>query len=353
MKKRFKLLVVAIAVLFSASSVAQIAVALHGEEQVTFYYTSSGFSDAVAAASEGDTIYIPGGIFPVYNLEINKKLHVFGVGHSPNVNSSTGRTQINGNIVFTNGADFGSISGLFVNGNVSIGSTNANQTVSNITIHRCHINGTLKLTHDGDPAKMGSNITLTQNIIGALNGQMIRNSLIRQNVIGRLFYFSDNNLFVNNIIQRTSEYFSWGYSGINGSTFRNNIFVSVMYTNLETGGYNNCKFHCNVFVPDVNLGSSNSSDTYPNLFNQLVESVFVGYDGVVAFSYDYNFWLNDDFAGKNFGTDGTDVGIFGTVTPFKADFLPVIPYIKSHSISTDSDVDGKIEVIIEVEAQQY
>ena len=353
MKRFIKLLLLTVGISVSGGSVAQTAVALHGSEQITFFYSASGFSEAVAAASPGDTILVPGGIFPVSDLEINKQLVIYGVGHSLVPNQSTGRTQINGNILLTNGADYSELSGLFINGNLSFGSSNANQTVSNVTIHRCYINGNLKLTHDGDVNKMGSNIVLTQNVIGILNGQMIRNCLIRQNIIGRLFYFSDNNLFQNNIIQRTSEYFSWGYSGVNGSIFQNNIFINVSYTNLQTGGYTNCKFHRNVFLADVTLGNTNTEDTYPNLTNQLIESVFVNYDGAVDFSYDYDFNLKDGYPGKSFGIDGTDVGIFGTSTPFKVNHLPLIPHIISRSISTESDVNGKIEVVIEVEAQQY
>jgi hypothetical protein len=337
---------------FTTSIMAQQTVALQSNGSVTIFPNTGGFTNAVAAASDGDTLYLSGGLFSVSNLMIDKKLTIYGVGHALEHNTATGITQINGNIYLVSGADFSYISGLFVNGNMFIGSNTNNQNVSSVFIMRCYINGTLQLTHDGNEERMGSNLILMENIIGALNGNHIRNCLIKQNIIVRLFYFRDGNQFINNIILRTSEYFSFSYSNINGSHFENNIFINTAYSNLETGGYRNCYFHQNAFVANATFGSTNSTGVYQNLVNQDVSGIFVNYDGASAFSYDYDFNLQESFAGKDFGKDGYDIGIFGTAIPFKANMLPVIPHIKSQTIATSTDEDGSLQINIEVEAQQ-
>jgi hypothetical protein len=342
---------VIILLFFANSGIAQQTVALHSNGEVTFFPNSSGFVAAVSAAADGDTIYLPGGIFPVSNLTISKKLTIFGVGHAAENLIATGITQINGDIYLLTGADFSYISGLFVNGNVYVGSTSANQNVFNVTIKRCHINGMLRLTADGSLTNMGSNFILLENVIGTLNGQHIRNCLIRQNIIGRLYYFRDNNQFINNIIIRTSEYFSGNYSLINGSHFENNIFIHLTYNNLEPS-YSNCTFHQNAFVPNATFGTTNTTNTFQNIVNQDINTIFVNYDGAAVFSYDHDFNLKEGFAGIGYGKDGYDVGIYGTSVPFKASMLPQIPHIKTQIIATSTDQDGKLQVNIEVEAQE-
>lgn len=330
---------------------AQQTVALHSNGEVSFFPNSNGFVLAVAAASDGDTLYLSGGIFPVANLLIDKKLIIYGVGYAPQQTTATGITQINGSIYLISGADHTQMSGLFINGNLFVGTTALNQNVSNVLVKRCYINGMVRLTHDGNETHMGSHFTLLENIIGVLNGNHIRNCLIRQNIIERLYYFRDNNLFVNNIIMRTSEYFSFSYSNINGSHFENNIFIQTTYSNMETGGYTNCTFHQNAFVSNASFGSTNSIGVYENLVSQDVNTIFVNYDGALAFSYSYDFNLDENFAGKNYGKDGYDIGIFGTSVPFKASMLPEIPHISSQTIAPSTDQDGNLQIQIEVEAQ--
>jgi len=350
MKPKFLLSVIAF-LLLATSGMAQQTVALHSSGTVTFFPNSNGFTNAVAAAADGDTIYLSGGIFPVSTINIDKKLTIFGVGHAPEYTHATGITQINGTINLISGADFSYLSGLHINGNLQVGTTTQNQNVSGVIIRRCHINGMLRLTHDANENQMGSGFTITENIINVLNGNHIRNCLIQQNVIARLYYFRDNNLFRNNIILRTSEYFSWSYSNISGSHFENNIFINTQYSNFETGGFTHCTFHQNAFVANASFGSTNSTGTYQNLTNQDFNGIFVNYDGASAFSYDYDFNLQESFAGRGYGKDGYDIGIFGTVIPFKANTLPAIPHIKSQTIAPSTDQDGNLQIKIEVEAQ--
>lgn len=334
--------------LFITGVQAQQSAALHSNGTISYFYSSAGFTEAVTAASPGDSIYLSGGIFPVSNLVIEKKLVIYGTGHAPESNVATGITQINGTIRLLSGADYSELQGLFINGSLLVGSNATNQNVQNVLIHRCHINNVTQLSFDGNPAQIGSNFTLTENIFHHLRGGGIRNCLISNNIIMNLDWFNDNNLFQQNIITRAAW---WNAGALDGCIFRNNIIGGLVYTMMETGGIRNSTFHQNVFIQEVEFGSTNSQGTFSNLQKQAYNTLFVNYDGVVSFKYSYDFNLLNDSPAKAYGVGGTDPGIFGGANPFKSNMLPNTPHIKSQSISPSTDNQGKINVIIEVEAQ--
>ena len=341
--KQFITLFVFALVMGSGSAMGQTTVALHSATGVTIFQ-GNAFATAVQQAQSGDTIYLSGGQFGVTHLDINKRLTIFGVGHSPSQTAATGHTQVNGDIRLLSGVDQSFISGILFNGNIFVGTTAANQAVSNVIINRCHIMGALRLAHDGAAANLASNFLITENIIHILNGGHTRNHLIRQNVIlGNIHSFRENNLFQNNVIMHAHS--------ITGSTFINNVNLQG-WGHLENSGITLSIFHQNVFVPNIHITNTNTQGVHTNLVNQPLANIFVNYTGQTTYSDALDFNLRPEFAGNNFGTDGTDVGIFGTSTPFKANYLPVVPHIKSKTIAPQTDAAGKLSVQIEVEAQR-
>ena len=56
--------------------------------------------------------------------------------------------------------------------------------------------------------------------------------------------------------------------------------------------------------------------------------------------------------GHNAGNDGTDVGIYGTSTPYKDGGIPFNPHIQSASIINSPDGSGNLRVNIKVAAQR-
>jgi len=343
--KQFVTLFVFALMLGAGTAVGQQTVALHSATGVRIF-TGNAFATAVQQAQAGDTIYLSGGVFTVSDLVINRRLTIFGVGHSPAQTAATGHTQVNGDIRLLSGADHSFISGIFVTGNIRVGSTAANQAVSNVTIRRCRIGGTLLLAHDPNAANLPSQFYIAENIIQTIHGNLTRNHLIRQNVIlNDMGHFRENNFFKNNIIRHAHN--------VTGSKFINNVFLTISWQmSLEADGITLSLFHQNVFVPNISVTNTNSQGTHTNLVNQPLANIFVNFTGQTTFSDEFNFDLKPEFAGNNFGTDGTDVGIFGTSTPFKANYLPVVPHIKSKTIAPQTDAAGKLSVQIEVEAQR-
>jgi hypothetical protein len=96
-------------------------------------------------------------------------------------------------------------------------------------------------------------------------------------------------------------------------------------------------------TPNVNAQDNNSLNN--EITKEPYADVFV--DATAA---DYH--LKDACSGKNAGTDGTDVGIYGTSVPFKENRLPSIPNFSLKAISPETDATGKLPVNIVVDAQE-
>jgi hypothetical protein len=120
-----------------------------------------------------------------------------------------------------------------------------------------------------------------------------------------------NATIVNNIIYSSSSYYN-NNSGNHYCNFTKNLFYS----------YNNYQFLANFL--DNSSDNNTFNTTYGNIINQ--NPSFVKYtinDPLGSYSTSnppsgpfIDFHLNNDSPGKNYGTDGTDIGIYGGTTPF-------------------------------------
>ena len=65
-----------------------------------------------------------------------------------------------------------------------------------------------------------------------------------------------------------------------------------------------------------------------------------------------NYRLKSTSLGHNAGTDGTDIGIYGGVFPWKDGSMPSNPHIISKTIPGTTDASGNLNVNIKVEAEK-
>jgi hypothetical protein len=70
-----------------------------------------------------------------------------------------------------------------------------------------------------------------------------------------------------------------------------------------------------------------------------------------SFSYTNNYHLKTTSNGHNAGNDGTDVGLYGTLIPYKESAVPFNPHISSKTIGTVTTPTGTLNVDIKVSAQ--
>ncbi|MFZ1289230.1 MAG: hypothetical protein WAR79_04040, partial [Melioribacteraceae bacterium] len=199
-----------------------------------------------------------------------------------------------------------------------------------------------------------------ENIIQGYNynvgsGNFVKNCYFTNNIFesaspgfNNVGHFS-NCLFKNNIFlfqyQCDQNYCYYPiYSPI--STFENNIFIS---SSGATNGTSTSIYNNNLFVENWTpsacgcLGSN-------NINNQSQASIFVNQSGNI-FNYSQDYHLQVSCPGKNAGTDGTDVGIYGGMSPWKDGSLSQNPHIQFKQIAGATDQNGNLKINIKVKAQ--
>jgi hypothetical protein len=340
-----------------------IPVSLHSQNYIAVQHGSiltqyTTLDAAITGAEAGDFIFIPGGNYTL-STNINKKLFIYGAGHYPDSTSVTNETKVESSATMVSGANEGLISGVHITGTVKFGTSSSNQIVNNYTIQRCKIDGDLKLSFDGTTTTLSNNFYISENIIlGILYGGNSQTVIVEKNIFENyIINFQSGGTFRNNIFfyyhwyYGFSDFSVFGYdaaSSIKNCLFENNIILdhAPLYCTPPTTYLQNCIFNNNLFIYSqafpyqTNIGSN-------NIVNQTQSSIFVNQSGNI-FSYSHDYHLKSTCLGKNAGTDGTDIGIYGTGQPYKAGAVPANPHIRQKIITTQNN---QINVNIKVAAQ--
>jgi hypothetical protein len=113
----------------------------------------------------------------------------------------------------------------------------------------------------------------------------------------------------------------------------------------------NCIFNNNLFVQNINfpIGTNLGSN---NIVNQNPSSIFINQSGT-TYNYEQNYHLQPTCPGKNAGTDGTDIGVYGGMFPWKDGSLPPNPHVQYKNIQQSTDQNGNLNVNIKVAAQDH
>ncbi len=334
MKKR--LILTIISLVFSFIKVnAQAPIVRQNGSTIAFYNTIPA---AVTAANNGDTIYIPGGSWNISgSLFINKTLHIFGTGHNPDSAQASGVTLLTGNIILLQGCSNGSLWGLYTTGDLVYNLPS--DTIVNYSIRRCRFTQAL----------LSNNFSL-----GLIAENVFNYTVSSQNGS------ASNNVFVNNIFGNCV--YSWGQ----GNNFKNNLFLSP--TPCGPGSITNCLFENNILLASGIMSTSVNSIfnnnlfvdniTFPsgtnigsnNIVNQVQSSIMVNQSGA-TYNYSHNYHLQATCPGVNAGADGTNIGVYGGLFPWKDGSLPPNPHIQSKNISGTTDQNGNLQINIKVKAQ--
>ncbi|NUQ24312.1 MAG: hypothetical protein HUU34_10175 [Saprospiraceae bacterium] len=310
---------------------AQKLIAVH-HQGIASYHTD--INAAYNAAVNGDTMYLPGGSFNGFDL--NKSLTLIGVGYHPDSTSATGPTILS-HLSLGDAADDSYITGIFFTSHIG-----CYGNISGVTLSRCFLNQGIAFFNN----VQYSNWIISENWInissayGAsiyLQSGGASNFLISNNVIkGYCYSFTSseisNNIFLNPPTL-TATY----------SIVKNNVFISN-YANYSNNcqGYNNLNAGVNG-GPDAggNTGANNYLDDVP------LPTVFVNYSTS-------NTFFQNDFHVINpayLGNDGTPVGIYGGVFPWKEGGLPSTPHIRAKIINASTNPDGTLHINVVVKAQ--
>lgn len=325
------LILTSIILVLGLGASAQNLIAVQNGGTPSFYQQ---VDDAITNAQNGDTIFIPGGTWNV-SRQIDKELHFIGVGHHPDSTRATFATTLIGKLLLKTAASHGSITGVYLNDYISTDSEDVdyysisrchikngfyfNSTTSNFTILECVLEGIFTAYNTSFSA---INFSFFNNIIGAGSGYIVFDNSIYRNNIFLQNPYSRYSLFENNVFVLSN-----GMWACENSTAKNNLFNnSFIHESGTNVGYNNFQFYdlSTIFI-DANV--------YP-------------------FNYPNEYRLQPSSPGLNVGTDGTDIGIYGGIFPWKEGSVPFNPHFKRFEVSPSTDANGNLNVNIKVAAQE-
>lgn len=340
------LLIFLLAVGLTFSVNAQSVYTVQGETGTSSYSTLTA---AVAGASAGDYIYLPGGTVSVSDLIIDKQLHLIGAGHYPEATTATGPTHLSGAINFVSGAEFSSIQGVYLTHDINFGTYDSNDNISNVLISRCNLkNVHLGVYHNN--YSDASNVHIKDCIIrdnvyvkNTLNN-VIENCIVQGSIVGVM-----GSLNVNNCILFSNGQF---LSSVNAANFKNCIFYSqntnFIFANASQPSlFQNCLFGFDPVSDNVNTIFHNCAK-YTGTFDLLFENAPLN---IFDYSYDYRLASGSEAVG--FGIEGTDAGIYGGSNPYKDNAIPINPHIVMKNIPGKTDGQGKLNITVQVQAQDY
>jgi hypothetical protein len=332
---------------FVTLSIAQAPVALQHNGTTTMYYTSSGFSDAYNAAAPGDTIYLPGGFFN--GITIDKKLAIFGAGHHPDSAKHTYRTQINGNISIGPSADSLHIEGVYITGSLVV--STAGIKTDNLKIRRNVIDGQLNL--DGNRSTPSLHVEISGNIIrNTINLSNTLNAVLCNNILqSRIYYVFQgsitNNVFTSNPYWSNPYYTHINLYDVDNSKIENNVFVSEEGAVIVFYECDNSQFNKNLFaLNNMNFTNNMTTGNYVGVGSA---NILMNWTSA-SYLYTDNYHLKTP--ATHVGVDGTQVGIYGGLRPWKEGSIPLTPHIQAKTIADKTDAQGRIQVQIKVAAQQ-
>ncbi|MFN3269788.1 MAG: hypothetical protein ACK42G_04290 [Candidatus Kapaibacteriota bacterium] len=311
--------------------------------------TFNSIPEALNGASDGDIVYLPAGSFDG-NIVINKRLQIIGAGYNTKVRGADGVTYLTGSVRIVTGASGGSLQGVYISGEIRFGTDASNQKVDNYVISRCFVNF-LYLGVTWDAENTNDNILITENIIeGAMFGakasnvKVIKNVLRQTSLLGRLATRFKNAVFSNNIFIPLDDY---PFNDVTGCIMQNNIITNGKFSNVND--FANNQFLNNLYTSTDGLTTGGVVRSEGNVRMDL-EEIFVNYKGG-PLTFDDDYHLTPKAINAIRATDGGQVGLYGTDSPFKDYGIPVNPAIKEAKISPMTNSKGQLKINFKVEAQ--
>ncbi|MCU0368769.1 MAG: hypothetical protein MUF39_08055 [Cyclobacteriaceae bacterium] len=297
----------------------------------------TNFAAAQTASVNGDTIYIYGSPFPYPDITVGKRLVIIGAGYNPN--NQFGQATTIANIILFRDTGVNNASGTVITG-VLTGRLDISGIMSNnIRVFRCRFTSYINM-RGGSPTGYADGWIFYNNIFQAyLYGggfsrteQSATNIVIANNIFtGNAYLYDfnsntiivDHNIFLgannlyrtfniivtNNIFTRTTGTVFYGAtSGPVLCTFNNNL--SYLTTIADPSTYTPATSFVNTFTGTG--GGSNFGGG--NIVGQ--DPLYVSVSNFNDYVATANYRLQASSLGKNAGTDGTDLGIYGGSYPF-------------------------------------
>lgn len=303
--------------------------------------------DAVAAAQPNDKLYFSGGTFLANSgLTLTMPLHFIGAGIHPDSTAATLPTVLTTNgsadFVFPTSASGSSFTGIRFNpgGEIYYGTNGTDDDAVDMLFERC----SFKYVRLGWVEPSTSSTTFNEcvfyNGLGGYGGAATVDRCIFQG--GAINIFRPSGLIL-----------------------RNSVVLGQRLQNSQNALVENCVFTyngaplwqvsgvqiTNCIINSAGMFSNSSGNTETNtIYSQTPAMTFVSEtDGAYQFTDDLH--LLPGSPGVNAGNDGTDIGLYGTSSPFKPGNVPYNPHFRTATIAPATNSNGELPVNIRVAAQ--
>jgi len=299
----------------------------------TMYQT---LAEAIGGATDGCTIYLPGGGFQIADeTKITKQVTIIGIGHKSQSENADGNTVISGNINYAEGSDGSSIMGCYISGDVVIGvGGDTGTTVNNILIKYCNLHGIQV------KSKTCSGTIVNQNYIRSESNFALSQVTINNNICGAITDI-EGGIITNNIVANRNSnkgIYSAPLVRVNNSSISNNVFF---VNNPYDGGFS---VSSGGNAATNNMGQDNWGDDPINIGSDAWKEIFVNYnEGKITPASDFHFTENyQKYSG---------IGIYGG-TGFSDSGMAPVPFIEAKDIPDKTDAAGMLKIKVRVKASE-
>lgn len=322
-----KLFILCLAVVWATTMMAQNIAVVSPEGETSLYKT---MNDAIDGAEAGSVVYLPGGVFQIDKIHINKKITIIGTGHKISSENPDGITTISGYLYFDAGSDGSAMIGCYLTYALSI--ANSDNEVNDILVRHCNLNE----VNVNNNKCVG--ITINQNYIreGVKSGTAP--VTLTNNITGYIHNVYDGEIS-NNIITSTSYYTTGCWYSIAScarTIITNNI---ILNSNATDSNSRTIQLEGNNLVSS-NMTITDWGDDCINVGNVDWHDVFVNYVGNTSSDFHFK---------EAYKQYENQVGVYADGVDFDKQLAPV-PYIVAKHIEEQTDAQGKLSIKIRVKA---
>ncbi len=301
-------------------------------------YICPSFDSAYTKAVDDDYIYLPGTVI-AGNKTISKRLTMIGAGHYPDSTICTGKTRFTGLFTLEQKCTF---EGFELDNSIILSGTNSsNSSFIRLKCSGFLLSGANDIYIDGSIFQyITGSSSYGSNVCGIQSSNVFFRNCIMQNVEKIVYSNFKNCIFL-------GANGSWQYIKIANSTFSNCFFKGLFAVDwyfqsicfaLLGNSSNNCLWTSGINIP----GQNNYMTTQP-------DTVLVNTGGNGSwFDYSYNYHLKPNSPYLTAGDDGTQIGIYGGISPYKEGAVPSNPHIYFKQVQAQTNSNGQLQIQFKV-----
>ena len=307
----------------------QVATLQHNDTITGVFYGQNAFVSAHNAAIDGDVITLSSGTFQ--SCEINKSITIHGAGYIYDSITQVTPTIISGTFYIK--ASNISFEGIKFTGEIYCGYNGPN--MNNNSFNKCIINVINNWTNYHN--NVMSDFQFVNCIINSFNFQHFIGTSIVNSVV-KIDEYIRSDMYNLNTFNNSIVLFE------NGKPIQDLIAYNSIIATVSGHEISNCTFF-NCIGIETGETLLFEGQTAQNVMEvDSYEDVFETFDGTI--SYDNIYQLKNDIASSFLGHDGTEVGIYGGITPYKT--RPPYMILKNCNVAGQTDENKKLNVEMEL-----